>query len=131
MNQELDQYLRLFIDHRQKDWPEQLALAEFVVNNKVHSATKVLPFIVNYDKELRLGANIRKKEKVEKVTEFVERIKKIQEEVRAALRKAQEKIKQQVDRRRKKAETWKKRDKMMLSMKDLVFKEQLVRKLVN
>ena len=131
MNQELDQYLRLFINHRQKDWPEQLALAEFVVNNKVHSATKVLPFIVNYDRELRLGANIRKKEKVEKVTEFVERIKKIQEEVRAALRKAQEKIKQQVDRRRKKAETWKKRDKMMLSMKDLVFKEQLVRKLVN
>ena len=131
MNQELNQYLRLFVDHRQKDWPEQLALAEFVVNNKVHSATKVLPFIVNYDRELRLGANIRKKEKVEKVTEFVERIKKIQEEVRAALRKAQEKIKQQVDRRRKKAETWKKRDKMMLSMKDLVFKEQLVRKLVN
>ena len=131
MNQELNQYLRLFVDHRQKDWPEQLALAEFVVNNKVHSATKVLPFIVNYDRELRMGANIRKKEKVEKITEFVERMKKIQKEVRAALRKAQEEIKQQADRRRKKAETWKKRDKMMLSMKDLVFKEQLVRKLVD
>ena len=131
MNQELNQYLRLFVDHRQKDWPEQLALAEFVVNNKVHSATKVLPFIVNYDRELRMGANIRKKEKVEKITEFVERMKKIQEEVRAALRKAQEEIKQQADRRRKKAETWKERDKMMLSMKDLVFKEQLVRKLVD
>ena len=65
------------------------------------------------------------------MTEFVERMKKIQEEVGAALRKAQEEIKQQADRRRKEAKTWKKRDEIMLSMKDLVFKEQLVRKLVD
>ena len=65
------------------------------------------------------------------MTEFVERMKKIQEEVGAALRKAQEEIKQQADRRRKEAKTWKKRDEIMLSMKDLVFQEQLVRKLVD
>ena len=35
MNQELEQYLRFFVEHRQKDWPEWLALAEFAVNNKV------------------------------------------------------------------------------------------------
>ena len=34
MNQELEQYLRFFIEHRQKDWPEWLAAAEFAVNNK-------------------------------------------------------------------------------------------------
>jgi len=49
MNQELEQYLRFFVNHRQKDWPEWLASAEFVVNNKVHLAMKVSPFIVNYD----------------------------------------------------------------------------------
>ena len=38
MNQELKQYLRFFVDHRQKDWPEWLALAEFAVNNKVYPA---------------------------------------------------------------------------------------------
>ena len=37
INQEIEQYLRFFVDHRQKDWPEWLALAEFAVNNKVHS----------------------------------------------------------------------------------------------
>jgi len=42
------------------------------VNNKVHTATKVLPFIANYGRELRMGGDIRRKEKVEKVTEFVE-----------------------------------------------------------
>jgi len=40
-------------------------------------------------------------------------------------------MKRQADRRRKEAEVWKKRDKMMLSMKDLVFKKWLVKKLVN
>ena len=49
MNQELEQYLQFFVNHRQKDWPEWLASAEFVVNNKVHLAMKVSPFIVNYD----------------------------------------------------------------------------------
>jgi len=76
MNQELKQYLRFFVDHRQKDWPEWLASAEFAVNNKVHTATKVLSFIANYERELRMGGDIRKKGKVEKATEFVERMKK-------------------------------------------------------
>ena len=74
MNQELEQYLWFFVEHRQKDWPEWLAAAEFAVNNKVHTATKVLPFIANYGKELRMGEDIRRRGKVESATEFVERM---------------------------------------------------------
>jgi len=87
MNQELEQYLRFFVEHRQKDWPKWLASAEFAVNNKVHTATKVSPFMANYRRNLRMRRDIRKKEKMEKITEFVERMKKVQEEVRAALKK--------------------------------------------
>jgi len=36
---------------------------------------------------LRIGADIRRKEKIEKVTEFVERMKKIQKEVGTVLKK--------------------------------------------
>ena len=43
-------------------------MAEFVVNNKVYSITKVSLFMVNYRKELRIEADIRKKGKVEKIT---------------------------------------------------------------
>jgi len=68
------------------------------VNNKVHSAMKILPFIVNYERKMRMGANIRRKGKVEKVTEFIERIRKVQKEAGATLRKAQEEMKKQVDR---------------------------------
>jgi len=52
-------------------------MAEFIVNNKIYLAIKVLLFMVNYGKKLRIGVNIRRKEKVEKVTEFVEKMKKV------------------------------------------------------
>ena len=104
MNQELEQYLQFFVEHRQRDWPEWLVTAEFVVNNKTHMATKVSPFMANYGRELRMGKDIRKKGKMESAMEFVERIKKIYEEAGAALRKTQEEIKRYADRSRKKTE---------------------------
>ena len=106
-------------------------MAEFAINNKIHSATKTSLFMTNYGRELRMGADIRKKEKVEKVTEFVERMKKVQEEVGTAINKMQEDMKRQADRRRKKSEVWKKGDRVMLSTKDLVFKERQTKKLVD
>ena len=48
-----------------------------------------------------MGGNIRKKGKVEKVMEFVERMKKVHEEVGAVLKKTQKDIKRQVDKGRK------------------------------
>ena len=92
------------MDHRQKDWQEQLALVEFIVNNKVHLATKISLFIANNGKELRIGADIGKKGKVENIMEFAERMKKVQKEAGAALIKAQEKIKKQADRGKKEVE---------------------------
>ena len=68
------------------------------MNNKVHVAIKVSLFITNYERELRMGTDIRRKGKVEKATEFAERIRKVQEEVGATLRKVQEDIKRQADR---------------------------------
>ena len=127
----MEQYLRFFIDHRQEDWLEWLALAEFAVNNKIHMATKVSPFIANYGRELRMRGDIRKKGKVERVTEFVERMKKVHKEARATLKKMQKDMKRQADRGRKETEEWKKGDKVMLSTKDLVFKERPARKLVD
>ena len=47
------------------------------MNNKVHSAMRMSLFIVNYGKEMRMGADIRRKGKIEKATEFVERIRRV------------------------------------------------------
>jgi len=107
-----------------------LAAAEFAVNNKVHMATKVSPFMANYRKELRMGGDIRRKGKVESATEFVERMKKVHKEAEAALKKTQEEMKRYVDRSRKETEKWEKGDRVLLSTKDLVFKERLTKKLM-
>jgi len=104
--------------------------AKFAVNNKVHTATKVLPFIANYGKKVRMGGDIRKKGKVESATESVERMKKVHEEAEAALKKTQEEIERYTDRSRKETEKWEKGDRVLLSTKDLVFKERPARKLM-
>ena len=59
INQELEQYLRFFVDHRQKNWLDWLAMVEFAVNNETHSATKVLLFMPSYSRKLRIEADIR------------------------------------------------------------------------
>ena len=87
--------------------------------------------MANYGRELRMGVDIRRKEKMEKATEFAERMKKVQEKAKATLKRAQEEIKQQVDRERKRVEIWKVEDKVILSMKNLVFKKRLAKKLVD
>ena len=61
--------------------------AEFVINNKAHSTTKVSPFMANYGRELRMRVDIRRKGKMEKAIEFAERMMKIQEEAEAALKR--------------------------------------------
>ena len=61
--------------------------AEFTVNNKIYSATKISPFMINYSRELRMEADIRRKGKVEKVTEFAEKMNQVQEEAEVVLRK--------------------------------------------
>ena len=101
------------------------------MNNKVHTATKVLAFRANYKRELRMGDDIRKKKKVEKATEFVKRMKQVQEETGAALKKAQEDIKRQTDKGRRESENWRRGNRVLLSTKDLVFKERLAKKLVD
>ena len=49
---------------------------------------------------------------------------------KAALKKTQEKMKRYADRSRKETEKWKRGDRVLLSTKDLVFKERPVKKLM-
>ncbi len=48
VNQEIEKYLRIFVNYRQTDWSDWLPLAEFAHNNRIHSATGKSPFTVLY-----------------------------------------------------------------------------------
>jgi len=121
VNQELEQYLRMFIDHRQEQWPDWLGMAEFAYNNKVHSSTKTLPFKTNYGQDPRMGFKVRKKGKYKGAEKFIVKIKKIQEEAKAALGKVQKEIKKYVDRKRAEVNEYRVEDLVMLSTKDLKY----------
>ena len=56
-------------------------------------------------------------------------MKKVQGKAEAALKKMQEEMKRYMDRGRKETEVWKKGDRVLLSTKDLVFKERPTKKL--
>jgi len=119
INQELEQYLRVFIDHRQEQWLDWLGTAEFAYNNKVHTVTKTSLFKANYSQDPKMGFEGRRKGKYEVVEKFVERMRKIQEKAKAALGKVQEKIKKFVNRKRREKEEYRVGDLVLLSIKDL------------
>ena len=121
MNQELEQYLRMFIDHRQEQWPEWLGTAEFAYNNKVQTSTKVLPFKANNGRDPRMGFELRKKGKFEEANKFVERMQEIQGEAKVTLSKVQEDMKKYADRHRGEAEEYRVGDLVLLSTKDLKY----------
>ena len=55
VNQELEQYLHLFVNQRQDDWDNLLPLAEFQYNNHVHLATWETPFMLDTGWNPRMG----------------------------------------------------------------------------
>ena len=121
VNQELEQYLRMFIDYRQEQWPDWLEMTKFVYNNKVYSSTKTLPFKTNYEQDPRIGFEVRRKEKYKRMEKFVIKIKEVQKEAKAALRKAQKKMKKYTDRKRGEVNKYKVEDLVMLSTKNLKY----------
>jgi len=111
----------MFIDHRQEQWPEWLGMAEFTYNNKVHSSTQTLPFKANYGQDPRMGFEGRKKGKYVGAEKFMEKMKEIQEEAKAALKKVQEDMRKYADRKRSDVDEYKVGDLVMLSTKDLKY----------
>jgi len=55
MNQELEQYLRMFMDYWRTNWPEWLAIAKFSYNNKIQKSIKISPFYTNYGFNPQMG----------------------------------------------------------------------------
>ena len=94
-------------------------MAEFAYNNKIHATTKILPFKVNYGQDPRIGFEGRRKGKYKAAGKFVEKMRKIQEEAKVALGKAQEEMKKFADRKREKGEEYRVGDLVLLSTKDL------------
>src|ERR1700675_4255352 len=54
-NQELEQYLRSYVNERQDNWDTLLPFAEFAHNSQTHSSTQQVPFMTDSGRLPRMG----------------------------------------------------------------------------
>jgi len=90
VNQELNQFLCLFINEQQNDWYGLLSIAEFQHNNHIHSATQQPLFLLDTGQIPCMGFEPSQvPSRLETVNEFMERMKSVMEEAKSVIRKAQ------------------------------------------
>jgi len=120
VNQELDQFLCLFVNKWQDDWYDLLPIVEFQHNNHVHSTTQQPPFLLDTGRIPHMGFEPRQDpSSLEMVNEFTKRMESATEEAKAAIRKAQEDITRYYNRRRSLAPVFKPEDWVYLDASDI------------
>ena len=100
-NQELEQYLRLYVNHHQDDWADWFSVAEFAHNNRAHSATGFSPFYINMGYHPNCGTNVSTQATNESSADFVRRMERVWEDASAKLERAKAIMKAQYDKHRR------------------------------
>jgi hypothetical protein len=119
INQEVEQYLRIFCNYRQNDWSEWLAMAEFAYNNRQGSSTHETPFYLNYGRHPRMGFEPARQTNVQGAAEFSDQMQEIWKEARSALTTAAEDMSRFYNEHRRKAPEILEGDQVWLSSKNL------------
>lgn len=114
VNQDIEQYICIFVNERQDDWAEWIPMAQFSYNDKIHTSTGYSPFFLNYGQHPWKGAEPRVAVKSQPAVDFVEQMKKIREDAEAALKAAAETMKRFYDRKRRPARTYRPNDQVYL-----------------
>ncbi|KAF8626197.1 hypothetical protein AX17_006590 [Amanita inopinata Kibby_2008] len=118
MNQELEQFLQLFISERQDDWHDLLPLAEFAYNNHIHASTQFTPFYLDTGQHPRMGFEPTSPLHRELANEFARRVETTLEEAQAALNKTREEMTQYYNTHRTPAPAYKVGDSVYMSAED-------------
>ncbi len=121
VNQEIEKYLRIFVNYRQDDWTDWLPLAEFMHNNQVHSATSKSPFMVLYRRNPRLIPNASNYYSISNpaAEEFMTTMSDIHRETCKALQKAATNMKRQYDKKKTSSRDYQAGDKVWLDSTNL------------
>jgi len=120
VNQELEQYLRLFTNQRQDDWVGLLPFAEFQYNNQVHSSTQHPPFLLDTRRVPRMGFEPdQPRSRMESVNECKDRMTDSLEEAKVALAKSKDDMALYYNQKRTPAQEFKAGDMVFLDASDI------------
>jgi hypothetical protein len=120
VNQELKQYIQVFINEHQDNWDTLLPLAEFAYNNHTHSVMQHTPLFVDTGRHPCMGFDPHQPpSKVEVVNQFTDCMKLMLEEAHAALAKSKDDMVRYYNQRQTLAPTFEMGDKVFLDAADI------------
>jgi len=93
VNQELEQYLRIFCNFQQDNWAELIPFMEFAHNTRSHSATGKSPFMIWYGYHPRFTPPLQFVTNNPTVEERLVQLNRLRSEVTASLKLAAEVMK--------------------------------------
>ncbi|SOV04760.1 uncharacterized protein UDID_17177 [Ustilago sp. UG-2017a] len=118
INQVLEQFLRGYSNHLQRDWSDLLPLAEFSYNNAEHASTQLTPFFANYGYHPRFSfdnTDPASPALFPTTCSYADQLKQLHEYVRGELVKANSQSAEQFDKRRLPAPQFRPGDRVWLS----------------
>ena len=118
-NQEVEQYLRMFIDTRQDDWSEFLPTAEFVINARLSSASGHTPFELMYGYTPDFTVPAGRPLYIPVADKRLTALREVRKDAEAALRLSKERMRTDVTNQRRKPYSFKIGDCVWLQAKEI------------
>ena len=119
VNQEVKEFLTMFVNHQQDNWSDWLAVAQFCHNDRIHSSTGYSPFFMNYGRHPNKGLNPTYTPKVVAVEELAKELEDVHAKAKDALIKTTEVMKKRYDETKATAQQYQPGDKVYLSTANL------------
>src|SRR5882672_5702334 len=115
VNQEVEQFLRLFVNQRQDDWYEWLGIAEFAYNDQIHASTSSSLFMMDTGQNPRLGIEPLRESRLKTLNDFTSQMEVATKEACSALSRAVDDMARFYDTHRREAPLYMVRDKVWLN----------------
>ncbi len=113
VNQELEEYLRMYVNEKQNDWVDWLPIAQFCHNDRQHSATGFSPFMITTGRNPFKGIEGQAMAN-HSAAEYIERFKETWKTTKENLEKAAKRMKQQHDKHVKPSRQYQPGDRVYL-----------------
>jgi len=98
INQEVEVFLRHYINYRQNNWTKWLATAKFQYNNKKHTVTGHSLFYVNYGRH-PWKRNLIVEMEIPSLEDLLKKMDTMREEAKTAMERTKETMKKQYNKR--------------------------------
>ena len=114
VNQELEEYLQIYVNERQNNWVDWLPITQFCHNDQQHLATGYSPFMITGGRHPFKGVFTNKESPNQSVEDYIRKFKETWNQTKKNLESATEKMKWQHDKHVKPSQQYKPGDRVYL-----------------